>query len=268
MPRKSTYKALARTLKPLAKFFIVLNCLSCTVKPDRLECPSLLQLKMEGGGESAMQAFLSQGSGAVSLLGSLQGQNGSAQGDFEIAKGQYALSVVSGLHDSVIEEDAVLSDPCGYIDELFVFASEFEASSELTRLEGCLHRQTCYLYLSVAKSSQEDWPFLLRIRSGSIGICLKDLSPVRGTFTRVIHPLVGEHFRLCLPRQCDNALTLEFLEGSDSSESISDVIPLGEIIAQAGYDWTAEDLDDIHVSIDFSDVSVSAHVLPWDQTQL
>ena len=43
-----------------------------------------------------------------------------------------------------------------------------------------------------------------------------------------------------------------------------DRLPLGEYIVRSGYDWTAEDLDDVNVALDLEMQQVTITVSGWD----
>ncbi len=239
---------------------------ACSVKADRAECPLLLHLSVDGGDEDNMLAYLVREGEPPCLLGSLTRMDGRAECDFEIPRGKSALAVFSGIHSCSVEESGVVADSIGTMDDVFAFSADLDSDSELICCRGTLHRQTAFLHLRVVESSEKDYPFEIGLRSNSLGISFEGLAPISGDFLCRIHPLIGEDYRVCLPRQRDDSLVMEFFEKTKATAV--DSIPLGELIAESGYDWTAVDLGDIFVDIDFRDISVSVNVLPWDQNDI
>ena len=67
---------------------------------------------------------------------------------------------------------------------------------------------------------------------------------------------------LSLPRQKDASLKLSVLEKT----SVLKTFALGNYICQSGYDWTAENLQDIVVKIDYACTRVSIVVGPWEHS--
>ena len=63
-----------------------------------------------------------------------------------------------------------------------------------------------------------------------------------------------------LPRQSDASLMLYIDDGDTSVKAFA----LGQYIVSGGYDWTADDLEDISVSIDFAQTEVLVTVDGWE----
>ena len=63
------------------------------------------------------------------------------------------------------------------------------------------------------------------------------------------------------PRQLDDSLELEvYLNGV-----LTRTVRIGELIANSGYSWTKEDLDDIYISLGlFTNRSVAVRVNGWN----
>ena len=64
---------------------------------------------------------------------------------------------------------------------------------------------------------------------------------------------------VCVPRQADNGLVLRILD----EDKILREFALGEYIAESGYDWSAENLDDVEISIDYAHSFISIEVDDW-----
>ena len=64
-----------------------------------------------------------------------------------------------------------------------------------------------------------------------------------------------------MPRQMDNSIVLEVNDGT----SVLKTFALGEYISASGYDWSAPDLGDITVGIDYTRTKLTVSVLGWDE---
>lgn len=249
--------------------FVLLG--SCSVKSDRTQCPTLLCLDLSGGDEKSMDIYI-KGSDTpyrhATRISKEAGEN--AQVSFEIDKGKTSIVAVSGLHECFIEDGTLFGPDGGPMDEIFAFSADFEAEGDVKLIDGELHRQSAFLFLDIAGSDEDNYPFYVGVKSNTCGLDLMSLSPVKGGFSAMLHPILGVSHRICLPRQADDSLSLEFYDSQmlrDASAPVES-LDIGLIISESGYDWNAEDLDDIYVSLDYSDASVSVRVMPWHRVEL
>ena len=63
-----------------------------------------------------------------------------------------------------------------------------------------------------------------------------------------------------LPRQTDTSLMLEINDGKGNRKSFA----LGKYIASSGYDWTADELDDVTVTLDYALTELKLSISGWD----
>lgn len=249
--------------------FVLLG--SCSVKSDRSLCPTLLCLNLSGGDESAMDIYVKGADLPYRLATRISKAAGEkAQASFEIDKGNTSIIAVSGLHECFIEDGTLFSPDEGTMDEIFAFSADFEAEEDVKLIDGKLHRQSAFLFLDIVSSDEDTYPFYVGVKSNTCGLDLWDFSPVKGNFSAILHPILGVSHRICLPRQADDSLSLEFYDSQlrrDASSPV-DKLDIGLLIRESGYDWTAEDLDDIYVSLDYNDASVSIRVMPWHRVEL
>ena len=111
-------------------------------------------------------------------------------------------------------------------------------------------------------------PYRIEVWGNVAGVSAWDLMPLDGDF-RFAPSLENGVYQVRVPRQVDNSLELVMLEipgqvGYDGERVVVDRLPLGEYIARSGYDWTAEDLDDVNVALDLEMQQVMITVSGWD----
>ena len=93
------------------------------------------------------------------------------------------------------------------------------------------------------------------------GLDLVTLSPVGGAFSFAPERTEDGVWYFRLMRQGDDSLVMD-ITGGDGRTVPYD---LGGAIRAAGYDWGAEDLDDIFLGVDYVTGEVSVSVVPWEE---
>ena len=245
-----------------------LSLAACSVKSERTLCPGLLSLRAEGGEEDMMQVFASGESSY--FAGHMSKSGGKAASCFEIERGNILLSVLSGLHSCRINGTQLLIDPEAEMDQVFAFSDSVGVFSDIVEVSCVLHKQFAQLFLSIVETEDAAYPYYVKISGNVCGMDYADMSPVAGPFSATIHPIIGEYHRICLPRQFDDSLELEFYDRdlTKSGDAPVDRLSLGDYIRAAGYDWSKEDLEDLYVSVDYTDGGVSVSVEPWKKVEI
>lgn len=241
---------------------------SCSIKADRTACPGLVSLAARGGDEDLMQVYASGVSSCYEGYMSKEGET--ARLSFEIERGPLLLSVMSGLHSCDLEDGKVIIEQGGEMDEIYAFSDSVGIYSDLVEISCRLHKQFALLYLTIIESETATYPFYVKIKGNVCGMNSSDLSPVPGPFSKMIHPVIGEYHKICLPRQADDSLELEFYDKdmTKADDSPVDKLDLGDYIRASGYDWKSEDLQDLYVNVDYSDAGVSVQVREWQKIEL
>ena len=111
------------------------------------------------------------------------------------------------------------------------------------------------------------FPFEVMIRSNTCGINALTGLPVRGAYLFKPEEEMGGEFRFILPRQADNALTMELWvkEGIGYwQEGLADTFNLWRMFNEAGsIDWTEKNLPDIELEIDYVERTYTVNVVEW-----
>lgn len=242
---------------------------SCSVKTDRAVCPGLVCVRASGGDEDLMRVFASGESSYYEGRMSKSGEQASLS--FEIPRGALDLSVISGLHFCTLDAAEVRIEEGSEMDEIYAFSDSIAVYSDIVEVNCTLHKQFALMYLSITESESASYPFYVKVRGNVCGMDLHDLSPVQGPFSKTVRPVIGEYHRICLPRQSDDSLELEFYDRdmtkSDGAAPV-DRVPLGDYIRAAGYDWSREDLEDLYVNVDYSEAGISILIQPWKRIDI
>lgn len=120
-----------------------------------------------------------------------------------------------------------------------------------------LHRSFTFLNISTTGFAGKR----MRVTSTTCGCTLEGV-PLEGGFeVSFIIPVSGE-VKVAVPRQANDGLMLEI----DIGDALTGNFAIGHYIAASGYDWSAEDLCDISLKVDYTSTSVSYGTEPWPET--
>ena len=117
-----------------------------------------------------------------------------------------------------------------------------------------------YCKLSICVEDAEHFPFGLAVRGSVAGYGVNGF-PINGDFFYEVNEYSSDVWTMSLPRQTDNSIVLEVNDGTDVLKTFA----LGEYILASGYDWSAANLEDITVGIDYTRTKLTVAVLGWDE---
>ena len=244
--------------------------LSCSVKEDREGCPCFLTLDLE-----AVETAGLVKKGLDSLVLAVSAGDGFYVEDgfdlreivteYELAVPKSKIDVVAACGTGLAElsRRGVLIPEGNECPALYLFSDSFSALAGEMRRVVRLHKEYCMLTVSMKTSfNAVARPYRIRLE-GNVAGCSMDGTPAEGLFNCFSSPSAGGLCHLNVPRQRDGSLRLEvyFLD-SDEVRSF----PVGEYILESGYDWTARDLEDVSVEMDFSRSSLTVSTSKWKKT--
>ena len=153
------------------------------------------------------------------------------------------------------------------MDSLYGFFKMYHTRCESVLCDVELHKEFCTVSFTLGEDGYTS-PYRIEVWGNVAGVSAWDLMPLDGDF-RFAPSLENGVYQVRVPRQVDNSLELVMLEipgqvGYDGERVVVDRLPLGEYIARSGYDWTAEDLDDVNVALDLEMQQVMITVSGWD----
>ena len=171
------------------------------------------------------------------------------------------------------------------MDSLYGFFKMYHTRCESVLCDVELHKEFCTVSFTFGEDGYTS-PYDIEVWGNVAGVSAWDLTPVLGEFRYAPMQKNGV-YQVRVPRQEDNSLELVMLEipdqvgydgeeipgqagydgeraGDDGERVVVDRLPLGEYIVRSGYDWTAEDLDDVNVALDLEMQQVTITVSGWD----
>ena len=141
--------------------------------------------------------------------------------------------------------------------EVRLYRREHTSIGEQVRDTVVFNKPYCRLEIKVVWA-QNPGAYDLTVRGNVAGLD-RDGQPVPGVFRYRTRPSAAGNSFINLPRQSDDSLMLDLAAGADPVRTFA----LGEYLAEAGYDWTAEDLSDASVTIDFARTTLAISVAGW-----
>ena len=241
-----------------ARLLCFLFLASCSVKEARDSCPCQVAIDLSDFAKVSQRVRVKVGTERFQR--SLTGED-SLRLQLSIVRGEGSLPVAvwSGLKAMTERDDTVRAQGVNTCDSLYLFHHAGEDPGENLRLKAVPHKQFASVFLSIQAEPDREAPSQIRVRSDSNGLALPDGAPVEGTLEIRADGKGKYHFRL--PRQRRSSLIVLEMEGADGLQKS---YPLGEWILDSGYDWEAEDLDDLVIGMDLAQWDILVEVLPWE----
>ena len=228
---------------------------SCSIKEDRTACPCSLTVELTDlpvrpvvlrvTGEGYTMTEVVHADTALVLL---------------VPKGEMAVSAVGG---ALAEGDGSVRIQEGEdAPPLYLFYADVSTAAEQVVLPISLHKQYCTIELLFKGPPGYGPPFEVAVE-GFYGGWEPDGSPAPGPFSRRLLPGSDGRSTLRLPRQGDDSLLMHIV----FSDQVVRTFALGSYIAAAGYDWSAQDLEDLTLQVDISLTSVTISSDMWTRTE-
>lgn len=237
-----------------ATAFIFCLVPGCSIKEDRDSCPWVLTLNMSEVEDDDFDALM-VGVYGVSELSDTLSPPFEEEYVFYLERGSNEVSIASVATDNGSTVIGYGSD----CPELWLWYREWNFYGEAAADTVKMHKQYCCLTLkAVSALEDESYPFALVV-TGNVSGYERDGTPVEGDFYVIRNPSSQGWCSLNLPRQTDNSLRLELMSESETVRTFA----IGEYIAESGYDWDAEDLEDITMEIDFAKTTIKLSTDRW-----
>lgn len=234
-------------------------CAGCTVKEDRSVCPSLLildfsEVRADLVGSVCLGVTASDGFFFADTVPSA-----SYTEDYHLNVPRGTVTVNSWAGAEYYDPRSGLRIPEGEdCPPVYLHHSSLSVEGEVAREVVTMRKNHCRLTINM---TGDDMDVRSLVISGNADGYYPDGSVSRGVFRYEVIPELSGSAAAVLPRQYDNSLLLEIDDGT----GIAKIFPIGEYIVESGYDWTAPDLEDITVDLDFAVTCVTLTVRGWDE---
>ena len=237
---------------------------SCTVKEDRGPCPCVLDIYLENSGDFTDRLSVSGWSGSSDrlFLDRISPDQYPGMYSKKVDKGFLHVSAYCGNDGMTLKGDKLTIPEGKQCDPVWAYkGGSIDATGESAEDHIVLHKQFAVMHIRVEAAGRENADIIVRARGKANGFDISTLDPCRGDFN-CFASLDGDmNHIISVPRQYDDSLELEvFLDGI-----LSRTVRAGVLIANSGYSWDSEDLEDIYLSINLlTPEQASIGVRGWD----
>ena len=259
---------------------LVVAAAACSVKEDRTACPCLLQVDLQK--VLSNEPFRDMTSGMINIDCICQGSYISSDAYMLPACPSVLEKTVPRsdvqLIGTLLPEPGRITEGKAFInfghqaDSLYACRAEVDTRGEEARVELELYKQFSTVYISVIATDDDGKavaggaPDDLQFRAvGTVaGFDAGMMKPLEGDFSYELkdRTSTGELiFRM--PRQKDAGIILK-VKGREGFTEEGITVPMGLYLEQAGYDFGAASLSDIHLQVNISPTEITVSVLDWE----
>ena len=234
-------------------FLMLVSGNSCSIKEDREACPCFLTV-VRPDSEAGLQGdvFWFLAAGEYSIGGKIE-EGETEYCDIEVPRTVLRLIAVSGIQGGLSIEGGLRIEEGKDCPPVYYYRTDLDTRCNSLRDTIQLHKN--YSRISIQGNLSLDYSYML---AGSSCGFDKDGNILKGRF-RSSFSQDGAGFFCRVPRQADSSLRLELHRDGELVRSF----PIGEIIEESGFDWEAEELEDIEIVLDYQDTGVGFTVDGW-----
>ena len=238
---------------------------ACSVKENRSACPCYLTVDPTGVPEAVEEMPVAmEVSGAKDFRGAmtLAGEDCLEEFTVDVPRPNVFVSVFSGAGECFVPGVGLRIPEGEQCPPVRMFSRRVRTDGETARVRPVPAKRYCTVTIRIVPVNDVFLEsFHLELTGSVCGYDL-DSAPAEGAFRCPVYPSPEGLCVVRIPCQKDNSLMMNVLDGSESLRFFA----LGEYIAESGYDWTAENLEDIYLEIDYAATAFTIRVNGWEKT--
>lgn len=234
---------------------------SCSVKEDRRECPVLVQLDMSSHYAEGQDVIIRASGEEVSVKQYYYPGLSDTLLQFSMPKGPLTISGYTAMRNCYCEGSVVRCRPGCQYDRLYTYSNSLLAYGEFAPDTVVLHKQFSRMDFNLSHILDAgDSLWTASVVGGYSGLETSTGLPLEGSYDVPCERQDKASFSLRVPRQGDDRLELRLTSGRDRGLTF----PIGAMLRQAGFDWSAIDLDDVRLDIKTFEADVSIVIVDWE----
>ena len=233
---------------------------ACSVKEDRSDCPARLILDFKDVDTADFKSLnlLVTHAGETVFSDIVSADDFAEDYVRDVPHGSLRVNVWASYGDRVDHEHGVVIPYGCECPPIYMHSFIADTEGELWRETVRLRKNHCRL--TVMMDGVEKIPYSLTFKGNVDGYRLDGL-PSSGDFSCVAYPSGTSESQALLPRQTDSSLLMEVDDGT----SVTKTFAIGEYISSSGYDWTAADLEDMTIVLDYYITFIKITIREWDR---
>ena len=232
---------------------------SCSVKEDRGECPCLLTFDFSASSPREGMAWHVLPLAHAPMSGSFEEADLSGGYVLEVPRDSVKVVVECGTDGTYLPLTGLRVNEGDEFPRLYLSCHDLDTRCECACDTVLLHREHAVLHVYFRGALADGETVEVR---GNVCGCEVDGTPVPGPYVVRLDPDPRGLASVCLPRQTDGSLEMAIYDRG----SLVRVLRIGEYIVESGYDWSAEDLEDIGLEIDYSLSEIRLSSNMWKRT--
>lgn len=239
----------------LAAHAFLLLPVSCTVKEEREGCPCWLEIDVSACSRHDDVVYLKGWHGKESQMGDKVYLS-----DYpeifvkKVNRGSISYRAYMGLNTSSASGNAIIIPEGCESDMLYAYAADINTEGEEAHDRIIPHKQFTAVSMKISGDVSG-----IAVDGNTSGFDVAEMAPVPGAFHIEKESDGSGEFMFRIPRQKDKELILHVIFDG----TIRHTLQLGDIITKTGYDWAAEDLEDIYISINLTGIDTGIAVEVW-----
>lgn len=236
---------------------------SCSIKEDREPCPCVLEIDFSEcplyKEAMTLQGWREEASCFSESI--VPGELERGVFKSKIEKGTLEYNACSPLEESFLDGCCVIIPAGHQSDPLFACSATVKALGETASDTVRLHKQFADMTVSFGKQNGVESDIVsITVTATSKGIDLRSLTPVEGKF-RCNSSAENGFFKVRLPRLSDGRIVID----TYTVDGFLKRFELGEPVKSSGFDWEAEDLDDLWIDYDFGRSEITVEIVSWSE---
>ena len=238
---------------------LLFTLFSCSVKEKRCDCPCYLYVdfSVEDPGIVASSVIDVSSEDGFLFDAVLDSSVCSRGVSVPVPRGEVSVNVVAYDGGMFVPGNGLVIPWGGDCPPLYFHHSDVDTSSDSARDTVRLHKSYCAVTVRLlSRESSESLGFEI---CGNVCGYDRQGSPLGGDFASAGEVLEDGRSLVRIPRQLDSSLRLRVVGSGEVVREFA----LGEYMSSGGYDWTAPDLEDVDVTVDFALAAVTVKVENW-----
>lgn len=248
-----------------AVLLLLFTAISCTVKENRAHCPCLLAVRISAV-RSPPATFV--------CISEQDAANINVPGDtlfhVPVPRGRVLALAYAGVEGIPHPEEGCTAPPGHAFPPLYLASASVEASGDSVAVHLPLRKQFCTLSLTLEGPPGWAEPYAMEVCGEVCGVSAEG-APLPGPFRAQLEPSQALPLGAAQPSSGIWAVRLPrqhpvdplWLDIRMPADSVLRRFNLGAVLQDAGYDWTAPDLEDLDLTLELSVTAVTFRSGLW-----